>query len=170
LYAAVDRGYSGLLKFWQQTCNILGRGCGRRKQRGFAVARWLFKEEPTHYSFAELQSDGRTVWNGISNALALRNLRQIRGGDQIFFYHTGKEKAIVGEMRAVADATTNADDPKDVSVEVEAVRALPNPVTLEQIKAEPTLADWELVRLGRLSVLPVTQAQWKRVEALSRGK
>jgi predicted RNA-binding protein with PUA-like domain len=134
------------------------------------VARWLFKEEPTHYSFAELKADGKTVWDGISNALALQNLRQVRRGDRVFFYHSGKEKAIVGEMRIVADPKTNADDPKDVSVEVEAVRALPNPVTLAQIKAEPALADWELVRMSRLSVMPVTEAQWKRVEQLSRSK
>jgi predicted RNA-binding protein with PUA-like domain len=136
----------------------------------YGVARWLFKEEPEHYSFAELQSDGKTVWDGISNNLALRNLRQVRRGDRVFFYHTGKEKAVVGEMRVVADPQTKADDPTDVSVEVEAVRALPNPVTLAEIKADAALAGWDLVRLPRLSVLPVTDAQWRRVEELSRGK
>jgi predicted RNA-binding protein with PUA-like domain len=96
-------------------------------------------------------------------------LRQVRRGDRVFFYHTGKEKAIVGEMRVVSDPRTdpNADDPKEVLIEVEAVRSLPHPVSLATIKNDPLLAGWELVRLARLSVMPVTQEQWRRVEELS---
>jgi predicted RNA-binding protein with PUA-like domain len=133
------------------------------------VARWLFKEEPTHYPFADLQRDGRTVWDGVSNNLARQNLRKVRRGDRVFFYHTGKEKAIVGEMRIVSDPRTdpNSDDPKEVLVEVEAVRSLPHPVTLARIKSDPALAGWDLVRLSRLSVVPVTDEQWQRVEELS---
>jgi predicted RNA-binding protein with PUA-like domain len=134
------------------------------------VAYWLFKEEPTHYSFAELQRDGTTVWDGISNNLALKNLRQVRRGDRVFYYHTGNEKAVVGEMKATADAQSDANDAKAVSVKVSAVRPLARPVTLAEIKADPALADWELVRMSRLSVVPVTAAQWKRVEELSRSK
>jgi predicted RNA-binding protein with PUA-like domain len=132
------------------------------------MAGWLFKEEPTHFNYADLQREGRTVWDGVSNALARKNLRQIRKGDRAFFYHTGKEKAIVGEMRVVSDPRTDADadDPKEVLVEVEAVRSLPHPVSLARIKSDPLLAGWDLVRLPRLSVVPVTEEQWRRIEEL----
>jgi predicted RNA-binding protein with PUA-like domain len=131
---------------------------------------WLFKEEPDHYSFADLRREGRTLWDGVRNNLARQHLRQVRRGDRVLYYHTGKEKAVVGEMRVLSDPQPDpaGDDPKDVVVEVQAVRALPRPVHLAQIKADPLLAKWDLVRLGRLSVLPVTEAQWQRVEELSR--
>lgn len=131
------------------------------------MALWLFKEEPKHYSFAQLEQDGQTVWEGVRNPLAKQNLRKVRRGDRVFCYHTGKEKAIVGEMRAVGDA--NTDDPREVFVEVEAVRRLPHPVSLARIKGDPLLADWDLVRLPRLSVMPVTEQQWQRVEELAAG-
>jgi predicted RNA-binding protein with PUA-like domain len=133
------------------------------------MAFWLFKEEPTHYSFAKLQRAGKTKWDGVTNNLARKHLRQVQGGDLILFYHTGKEKAVVGVMRAASDAReapTKADQ-KAVMVEVEAVRPLPHPVSLARIKADPSLATWELVRLSRLSVMPATEAQWRRVEELS---
>jgi predicted RNA-binding protein with PUA-like domain len=130
---------------------------------------WLFKEEPEHYNYAQLQREGRTVWDGVRNPLARQNLRDVRRGDRVFFYHTGKEKAIVGEMRVVSNPRTdpNADDPKEVLVEVEAVRSLPNAVSLATIKNDPLLAGWDLVRLPRLSVMPVTAEQWRRIEELS---
>jgi predicted RNA-binding protein with PUA-like domain len=133
------------------------------------MARWLFKEEPSHYSFAELERDGRTLWDGVSNALARQHLRQVRRGDRVFFYHTGKEKAIVGEMRVLSNPRTDphADDPKAVLVEVEPVRSLTHPVTLARIKTDALLACWDLVRLPRLSVMPVTDEQWRRIEELS---
>jgi predicted RNA-binding protein with PUA-like domain len=133
------------------------------------MALWLFKEEPTHYSFADLQRERRTMWDGVSNALARKHLRQVRRGDRVFCYHTGKEKAIVGEMRVGSDPRTDpeADDPQEVLVEVEAVRLLPHPVSLARIKGDPLLAGWDLVRLPRLSVMPVTEEQWRRVEELS---
>ncbi len=131
---------------------------------------WLFKEEPGHYSFLDLRREGTTLWDGVSNNLARQNLRQVRAGDRIFFYHTGKEKAIVGEAKAVSGPLPDpaADDPKAVVVRVEAVRQLPHSVSLGRIKHDPALTDWDLVRLPRLSVLPVTEAQWRRVEELSR--
>lgn len=134
------------------------------------MARWLFKEEPEHYSFADLERDGTALWNGVANALARKNLRQVKRGDQILYYHTGKEKAVVGEMKAVADAGQDPQDadPKAVVVEVKAARRWPRPVTLKQIKEDPNLADWELVRMSRLSVMPVSEAQWHRVEAMSK--
>lgn len=133
------------------------------------MGRWLFKEEPTHYNFAQLQREGRTVWDGVSNALALKHLRQVRQGDRVFFYHTGKEKAIVGEMRVVgaAEMNSSASEAQEPSIEVEAVRLLPHPVSLARIKGDPLLADWDLVRLPRLSVLPVSEAQWRRIEEMS---
>jgi predicted RNA-binding protein with PUA-like domain len=134
------------------------------------VARWLFKEEPEHYSFADLQREGRTVWDGVTNALARKHLRQVRPGDRVFYYHTGKEKAIVGEMRAVsAPRLDPAGDDKSVVVEVEPVRALKRPVTLAEVKDDAILADWDLVRNSRLSVMPVSEEQWRRVEELSRA-
>ncbi len=129
------------------------------------MARWLFKEEPENYSFTRLVEDGKTLWNGIANPVALKNLRLVKRGDEIFFYHTGKEKAIVGIMRAVADAV----DGDDISVQVEPVKLLQQPVTLVVVRADPDLKDWELARLPRLSSMPVTVKQWKRVLALSKA-
>ena len=136
------------------------------------MALWLFKQEPGCYSFADLERDGSTDWDGVSNALARKNLRQVRPGDRILFYHTGKEKAVVGEMRAEGEPQPdpNSDDPNAVVVKVRVVRRLPNPVPLEQIKKDARLAKWDLVRLPRLSVVPVTEAQWTRVEELAAGE
>jgi predicted RNA-binding protein with PUA-like domain len=125
------------------------------------MALWLFKTEPDCYSYADLRRDGRTAWDGITNALALKHLRQIRPGDRVWLYHTGGEKAVVGE--AVVES---ADDG---TVTVRPVRELARPVTLAAIKHEPALAGWELVRLPRLSVVPVTAEQWQHVERLAAG-
>jgi predicted RNA-binding protein with PUA-like domain len=135
------------------------------------MALWLFKEEPEHYPFGDLERDGTTLWDGVTNNLARQHLRQVRRGDRILVYHTGKEKAVVGEAVAVADAGPDPDsgDPKAVAVQVRAVRQLLHSVPLARIKADPVLQDWDLVRLPRLSVVPVTLAQWRRVEDLSRA-
>jgi predicted RNA-binding protein with PUA-like domain len=134
------------------------------------MAFWLFKEEPSHYSFAELQRDKRTVWDGVTNNLARQNLRKIKAGDRVFFYHTGNEKAVVGEMKVTKwpKRDTDSTDEKAVVVEVEAVRQLPHPVPLSRIKKDPSLSSWDLVRLSRLSIVPVTEAQWQRVLEMSR--
>jgi predicted RNA-binding protein with PUA-like domain len=131
---------------------------------------WLFKEEPEHYSFADLERDGTTLWDGVRNNLARQNLRRVRRGDRVLYYHTGKEKAVVGEMRVVSNPgpDPSGDDPGSVVVEVRAVRRLHHPVPLSRIKEDAALAEWDLVRLPRLSVLPVTDAQWRRIEELSR--
>ncbi len=123
------------------------------------MARWLFKEEPGCYSYADLERDGSTTWEGVKNALALKNLRQIKPGDQVLLYHTGKEKAVVGEMRAVAA--------KDGAVTVAPVRRLLRPVTLAELKSQKALASWELIRISRLSVMPVSDAQWQLIEKLA---
>jgi predicted RNA-binding protein with PUA-like domain len=138
---------------------------GKRAEPGL----WLFKTEPTCFDFDTLMRERRTVWDGVSNALALKNLRSVRVGDRVFCYHTGKEKAVVGEMTVVGGPRPdpNGDDPKAIVVEVEAVRRLPHSVTLSVIKEDSQLAGWDLVRLPRLSVLPLTAAQWRRVEELA---
>jgi predicted RNA-binding protein with PUA-like domain len=133
---------------------------------------WLFKEEPTHYSYDEFASDGRTVWSGVKNPVAQKHLHAVRKGDRIFYYHTGDQKAIVGIARALGDAYT---DPRDGSgksavVDVAPVRKLKRPVTLKEIKADPSFKDFPLVRISRLSVMPVTDAEWKRIEEISAGQ
>jgi predicted RNA-binding protein with PUA-like domain len=135
------------------------------------MASWLFKEEPEHYNYADLERDGAADWDGVTNNLARQNLRKVQAGDRILYYHTGNEKAVVGEMRAVSGPLPDpdSDDPKAVLVKVQPVRRLQHPVPLSAIKADRQLAGWELVRLPRLSVLPVTDQQWRRVEALSRA-
>ena len=130
---------------------------------------WLVKEEPTHYGFDELLRDGRAVWSGVRNALAQKHLRAIQPGDRIFYYHTGNEKAVVGIARALSGAYPDPEDAtgKYVAVDLAPVVPLPRPVTLAEIKADPGFADFPLVRIARLSVMPVTDAQWSRVEAMA---
>lgn len=133
---------------------------------------WLFKEEPDHYSFADLERDGSTIWNGISNSLARQNLWKVRKGDRVLYYHTGKEKAVVGEAKIVSEPYVEKDsaDPKAVVVKIQAVRRWSNSVALTKIKEKSALTTWELVRLPRLSVVPVSPEQWQQVEQLSLGR
>ncbi|HEV3142586.1 MAG TPA: EVE domain-containing protein [Gemmataceae bacterium] len=123
------------------------------------MALWLFKEEPTHYNYADLEREGQTIWDGVENALALIHLRNVQPGDRVLYYHTGKEKMIVGEMRVVKA--------KDGEVTVEPVRRLAKPVPLAEIKKVAAMKDWDLVRNSRLSVMPVTEEQWRKVEELA---
>jgi predicted RNA-binding protein with PUA-like domain len=130
---------------------------------------WLFKEEPTHYSFDDLTKDKRTVWSGVKNPLAQKHLHAVKKGDRVFYYHTGDEKAVVGIAKAVADAYP---DPKDRSgkqavVDVAPVKKLPRPVTLAEIKADPSFKDFPLVRISRLSVMPVSDEEWTRIERMA---
>lgn len=132
---------------------------------------WLFKEEPTHYSWDDFVKDGKTVWSGVKNPVAQRNLRGVRKGDSVFYYHTGNERSVVGIAKAAGDAYP---DPKDASgklyaVDVVPVRKLKRPVTLAEIKADKRFADFALVRISRLSVMPVTEKQWGWIEAMSKG-
>ena len=131
---------------------------------------WLFKEEPEHYNYADLERDGSATWDGVTNNLARKHLRNVKKGDRIWYYHTGKERAIVAEMRVAGDARTapTPSDPRAVVVDVKPVRRLHHSVSLETIKKDALLAGWELARLPRLSVMPVTAEQWRRVEELSR--
>lgn len=134
------------------------------------MAQWLVKEEPEHYSFDALQREGRTTWSGVKNPLAQKHLRSIRKGDRIFYYHTGKEKAVVATAKAATDAYA---DPKDKAGTLSVVDIVPDkklarPVTLAEIKADPAFASFPLVRISRLSVMPVTDAEWKRIESMSK--
>ena len=134
------------------------------------MAQWLVKEEPEHYSYDQLERDGKTVWAGVRNPLAQKHLRAIRKGDRIFYYHTGKEKAVVAVARAAGDAYPDPDDPSGNAyvVDVAAGKKLPRPVTLAEIKADRAFAAFPLVRMSRLSVMPVTEAEWTRIEKMSR--
>jgi predicted RNA-binding protein with PUA-like domain len=133
---------------------------------------WLFKEEPTHYSFDDLKRDGKTSWTGVKNALAQKHLRSVKKGDPIFYYHTGDEKAVVGVMKASGDAYPDPKDPsgKLFAVDVTPVKKLARPVTLAEIKSDPAFKDFPLVRISRLSVMPVSDAEWNRIEKRASQK
>jgi predicted RNA-binding protein with PUA-like domain len=135
------------------------------------MPQWLVKEEPEHYGFDQLVRDGKTVWAGVKNPLAQKHLRGIKRGDRIFYYHTGKEKAVVATAKAASDAYP---DPKDASGKLSVVDVVPDkklarPVTLAEIKADKAFASFPLVRMSRLSVMPVTDAEWTRIETMSRS-
>jgi predicted RNA-binding protein with PUA-like domain len=131
--------------------------------------RWLVKEEPEHYSFEQFVADGKTVWSGVRNPVAQRNLRAMKKGDRVFFYHTGKEKAVIGTAKVSAEAYPDPQDSTLVVVELVADRTLKRPVTLAEIKAAGRFADFALVRIPRLSVMPVTDEQWEAIEAMARA-
>lgn len=133
------------------------------------AGRWLFKEEPSHYSFEELKKEGLTVWDGVKNPVAQKYLRQVKKGDRLFYYHTGKEKAVVGIARAISDAYLDPkkSDGKTVVVDIAPVKRLPEPVTLASVKARAKFKGFALVRLPRLSVMPVTEEQWKDIESMA---
>jgi predicted RNA-binding protein with PUA-like domain len=134
------------------------------------MAYWLFKEEPDHYSLDQLFRDKRAVWSGVENNLALKHLRSVKKGDHVLYYHTGKEKAVVGVMEVVKGAYTDPekDDPRLAVVDVKPVRRFNKPVSLAEIKSNPKFADFALVRIPRLSVMPVTREQWAAIESLSK--
>jgi len=131
--------------------------------------RWLFKTEPSVYSFQQLQKDRKTVWDGVKNNLALKHLAGIKKDDSIFIYHTGDEKAAAGEAKALNGAYPDPakKDPKLLVIEIEAGAALPRPVTLAEIKANQNLKSFDLVRLPRLSVMPVSDEQWRIIEEMA---
>ena len=133
---------------------------------------WLVKEEPTHYAFDALLQHKKAVWSGVRNALAQKHLRAIHKGDRVFYYHTGDERAVVGIAKAVSDPYPDPEDTADkyVAVDIAPVKRLPRPVTLAEIKADPAFEDFALVRIARLSVMPVTDAQWERIEDRARGE
>jgi predicted RNA-binding protein with PUA-like domain len=131
---------------------------------------WLLKTEPSEFSFADLQRVGRTVWDGVRHPLALKHLAAMRRGDRALIYHSGEDKQIVGVAEVVSEpyADPRAADGRRVVVEVRALEAWARPVPLAAIKERPEFADFELVRLPRLSVMPVSAARWKALWAMSR--
>ncbi|MFB3066252.1 MAG: EVE domain-containing protein [Planctomycetota bacterium] len=134
------------------------------------MACWLVKTEPDDYSFDDLVRDGRTRWDGIKNALALKHLRQMKKGDEVLIYHTGKQRALIGTATVLRapHPDPEKDDPKLAVVDLKAGKALPAPVTLAAVKADRSFADFALVRMPRLSVMPVTAVQKRRLMTLAR--
>jgi predicted RNA-binding protein with PUA-like domain len=131
------------------------------------MAYWLFKQEPSTYSYSQLEKDGRTVWDGVANNLALKHLRSVKKGDKAIFYHTGDEKQAVGIMEIISDAYPDPKDRSLVVVDVRPAGRLKKPVTLGQIKADSAFANWELVRISRLSVMPVPDKLWTKIMKMS---
>lgn len=129
------------------------------------MAYWLLKSEPQDYSYKDLEQAGRTVWNGVKNALALKYLGIMQPDDQALIYHTGKERAVVGVAQIVTLPYPDPAqaDPKLVVVDIQAVRSLRMPVSLAQIKQSGKFTDFELIRLPRLSVVPVTAQHWQQI-------
>jgi predicted RNA-binding protein with PUA-like domain len=123
---------------------------------------YLLKTEPSEYSFANLQRDKKTLWDGVSNPVALRNLSAMKAGDHLIIYETGDHKSAVGTASVVS---VKATDPKNPQVEVAAGKALPKPITLAEIKANKLFATSPLVKIGRLSVVPLTPEQYKFLAA-----
>jgi len=133
------------------------------------VAHWLMKSEPESYGWDDLVRDGGTEWDGVRNNAARLHLKAMKPGDEAFFYHSMSDKAVVGIMRIVREARPDPKDTNWVSVRVEPVRRLSRPVTLATIKAEPRLANMELIRQSRLSVAPVREEEWAVVLELAGG-
>ena len=136
------------------------------------MARWLLKTEPSTYSFDQLVQDKKTTWDGVANATALQNIRAMKKGDAVLVYHTGNEKAAVGVAEVASDPYPDPKekDEKLAVVDLKPKRKLAKPVTLVQIKADPVFAGWDLLRIGRLSVVGVPDTMWARIEALSESK
>ena len=132
------------------------------------MARWLIKSEPQSYSWGDLVRDGRTEWDGVRNNAARLHLRAMAEGDELFFYRSVVEPAIVGIGRVTRGPAPDPRDSAWVSVEVEPVKALARPVTLKAIKAEPRLAGMELLRQSRLSVAPVRDEEWALVLEMAK--
>ena len=124
------------------------------------MARWLMKSEPEAYSWSDLVRDGGTEWDGVRNNAARLHLKSMKAGDEAFLYHSMSDKAVVGIMRIAREAQPDPKDNNWVSVRVEPVQELARPVTLAEIKAEPALANMELIRQSRLSVAPVRNDEW----------
>jgi predicted RNA-binding protein with PUA-like domain len=131
---------------------------------------WLFKSDPDTYGFSDLEREGETVWDGVKNNLALRHLRSCKKGDRVFIYHTGEEKALVGlaEVTKEAYPDPKKKDPRLTVVNIRAIGRLKKPVSLAEVKARKEFGDFPLVRMPRLSVMPVPETHWKALEKMSR--
>ncbi len=132
--------------------------------------RWLFKTKPDDYSYDDLERDQRVMWSGVRNSITLKNLREVRLGDQILIYHEGDENAVVGTAEAVTDAYPDPieDDASVVVVEIKPKRKFAEPVLLAEIRASRALGDFDPARLPLLSVMPVSNMEWQVIQELSR--
>jgi predicted RNA-binding protein with PUA-like domain len=130
--------------------------------------RWLFKTEPSEYSYDDLERDKKATWDGVSNNLALKHLRAVRLGDEILIYHTGNDKAIIGLAEAISDPypDPNEKDENLIVLNIKPKRRFARQLTLSEIKNAEALKDFDLVRLPRLSVMPVSKEYWQVLEEL----
>lgn len=133
---------------------------------------WLVKQEPEDYSWSDLVRDGKTQWTGVRNFQARNNLRQMKAGDTVFFYHSGKEKSVMGiaEVAKAAYPDPTADDESWIAVDIKPIKPLANAVPLADIRANSKLRDLLLVRQSRLSVMPVSKKDFDEIVKMSRGK
>ncbi|CAN7499218.1 EVE domain-containing protein [Phenylobacterium sp. LjRoot225] len=133
------------------------------------MAYWLVKSEPTTYAYADLERDGRTVWDGVRNNAAALHLKAMKTGDEVLYYHSQEGKAVVGVAKVAKEAFPDASDPSGrfVAVELAPVRPLKRPVILAEMKAEPKLAAMEMIRQSRLSVSPVRPEEWRTILKLA---
>ena len=131
---------------------------------------WLVKQEPESYSFQQFQKEKRTDWTGVRNFTARNNLKEMKVGDKVFYYHSGEERAVVGHAKVTKAAFPDptAEEGSWVAVELEAGKPVKNPVTLAAIKANKKLAEMKLVKLSRLSVSPVTKEEWDEIIEMSK--
>lgn len=130
---------------------------------------WLLKTEPSEYSYDDLEKSGKTVWDGVTNNLALKHLRSIKKGDSAFIYHTGEEKQVVGIAEVVSEPYPDPKKkPKLTVVDIKPKQRLKKPITLAEIKALKEFSSFDLVRLPRLSVMPVDKAKWDKILELSK--
>jgi predicted RNA-binding protein with PUA-like domain len=136
------------------------------------MAYWLLKTEPSTYSFADLARQKTATWDGVANPAALKNMRSMQPGDEVFIYHTGGEKRVVGTALVTSSAYPDPKQSNDklVVIDLRSGEPVPHPVTLAQIKSDSRFAGWDLIRLGRLSVVPTTAAQWNAVLELAGMK
>jgi predicted RNA-binding protein with PUA-like domain len=133
------------------------------------MAYWLLKSEPQEYSYTDLEQAGCGIWDGVKNPLALKYLRTMKLGDKVLIYHTGQERQVVGmaEIISLPYADPKLNDPRRMVVDIRAVRSLSQPVTLTQIKQDHHFTRFDLVRLPRLSVVPVSAEYWQRILQLA---
>ena len=134
---------------------------------------WLAKQEPSGprgYNILQLQKDKKTMWDGVHNNLALKHIRNMKKGDHVFFYHTGKERQVVGIMSVISNPYPNPeeDNKRFVVIDVKFNKNLKSPVTLDEIKKEKKFKDWELLRISRLSVMPVPKQIWAKIIKMSQ--
>ncbi len=134
------------------------------------MAYWLAKTEPESFSYADLERLGRDRWNGVKNFAALKHMQNMKPGDLVFIYHTGKEKSVIGVAEVVSHAypDPNETDSRLIVVDIEPRYHLDKPVTLREIKLNPAFQKWELVRQSRLSVMPVMEEYWQLVHSLAK--